>query len=451
MRFDAQSIAQATGGQVIESAGDGEICTDTRSLPAGAWFLALKGERFDGHTFLTGAVAEKARGCVASDTPDSDWQCGVVMVGDTTRALQDLGRAARRRLRVPIVGLTGSSGKTTTRTLIRRALDQMGLVHDTQGNLNNHLGVPMTLLACPPDADVVVAEMGTSAPGEIELLADILAPTIRLVVNVGPAHLLELGGLSGVAREKCSLFDTARAGDVVVLNIDDPWIREHPLPPHVSTVTFGRSESADISLVDATLERPLNTRASFRTPTGPLEVLLPVPGIHIAHDAAGALAVAHALGLDLKRAAADLEAYEPVGMRMRTEDLPGGAVAINDAYNANPASMEASLRVLQSLPGRRVAVLGDMLELGEEEGEWHAKVASLADSLGLDLLVLVGPRMSAAAESCSRTEVWAHVEGLDAVSPLRQWLAGADYALFKGSRGARVERILQQLGGEDNP
>ena len=451
MRFDAQSIARATRGQIVKPADEGEIWTDSRSIPQGAWFLALKGDRFDGHDFLAGVREKEARGCVVSQEPTGDWQGGIVLVQDTTLALQDLGRAARARLAVPVVGLTGSSGKTTTRTLIRLALRQMGLVHDTPGNLNNHLGVPMTLLACPAMADVVVAEMGTSAPGEIALLTDILEPTVRLVVNVGPAHLLELGGLAGVAREKCSLFDSARAKDAVVVNLDDPWIRDHVLPPGVSKVTFGRDERADICLTRATLERPLKTRASFRTPMGSVEALLPVPGVHIAHDAAGALAVAHSLGLDLERAAKDLEGYQPVGMRMRTEDLPGGAVAINDAYNANPASMEASLRVLQSLPGRRVAVLGDMLELGEDEGKWHAKVASLADSLGLELLVLVGPRMSRAAGSCSQTEVWAHEVGLEAVPALRQWLVGADYALFKGSRGARVERILQQLSGEGDP
>lgn len=444
MKLDGATIARATGGTLLRDAPAGEVLTDTRTLQAGAWFLAITGPRFDGHAFLDRARDAGAIGCIVSRDPGTAWTGGVVLVDDTVRAYQDLGRHVRDSLRVPVVGLTGSSGKTTTRALVALALSPLGPVHQTVANLNNHLGVPMTLLATPDDARAVVLEMGTSGPNEIALLADIGKPDVRLIVNVGPAHLQELGGLDGVAHEKGALFRSARPGDVVALNVDDPRVVAIRLPGGVHRVTWGREEGADIRLLDAALvPETLGTRAVWQTPAGRLEATIPAPGAHVAHNAAGALVIAYALGVDLRQAAAALERYEPVGMRMRREALPGGAIALNDAYNANPQSTEASLRTLAALPGRRAAVLGDMLELGPDEAEWHRKVAAVARGLKLDLLVFVGPRMSAAAPEGAL----AFADPIDAVEPLRAWLRSGDHVLFKGSRGARVERILHALQG----
>jgi len=444
MRFDGATIAQATGGQLVRAGASGPVLTDTRTLQPGSWFLAIEGARFDGHDFVSQAVDAGVAGVVVRRDPGVlPPSVGVVQVGDTTRALQDLGNAARHRFAGPVVGLSGSSGKTTTRALIALALSPMGRVHQTVGNLNNHFGVPMTLLACPAAADVQVVEMGTSGPGEIQRLAEICEPDVRLLVNVGPAHLEELGGLEGVAREKGALFRTARAGDVVVVNRDDPFLSAMDVPAGVKTVSWG--EGGDIGLVRADLDPDtLCTQVAFATPVGQLEATLPVPGRHLAHNAAGALAVALALGVDLRAAVAAMETYEPVGMRLRAEALPDGVQALNDAYNANPASMAASLRLLASLPGRRIAVIGDMLELGPDEARWHAETVELARSLGLDRIVLVGPRMVAAhtegTEACPTPD--------DAVRALRGTLRPGDRVLFKGSRGARVEQVLAGLREE---
>jgi len=437
MNFDGRTLAAATGGVLVRDGGAGRVLTDTRQLDAGTWFLALSGERFDGHDFLGAAAEAGALGCIVSRRAEAV-RGGAVLVEDTTRALQDLGRYARSQLRVPVVALTGSSGKTTTRALIALAISPLGPVHQTVGNLNNHLGVPMTLLATPEDAATLVVEMGTSSHGEIALLAEIARPTVRMVLNIGPAHLLELGGLDGVAREKGQLLATMGVDDVGVVNLDDPRVAS--LPVTGRRVTWG--QGGDITLVEARLEPDtLHTRAVFDTPAGRLTSVLPAPGAHMAHNAAGALAVAHALGVDLRESAAALEAYAPVGMRMRKEVLPSGVIALNDAYNANPQSMAASLRVLSELPGRRVAVLGDMLELGEDQARWHREIGALAVSLGLDLVLLIGPLMGAVdvpgARSLSRWE--------DAVDPLRSFLEPGDHVLFKGSRGARMERILHAL------
>ncbi|MEZ4241868.1 MAG: UDP-N-acetylmuramoyl-tripeptide--D-alanyl-D-alanine ligase [Myxococcota bacterium] len=451
VRMDGEAIARATGGRLLRDAPAGTISTDTRSIAPGSWFVALTGDRFDGHAFLEKAQAAGAAGCVVDRDPGPGWTGGVVVVDDTTKALGRIGAAARQAFAGPVVGLTGSSGKTTTRSLVALAVSPLGPVHQTTGNLNNHIGVPLTLLARPDDAAVMVVEMGTSGPGEIAYLADLARADVSLIVNVGPAHLEELGGLDGVAVEKGALFRAAGPGNTVCVNVDDPRVAAMPVPDGVRRLTWGRS--GDVALVEATIDpASLSTTASWDTPAGRLTARIPAPGHHIAHNAAGALCVAHALGVDLRAAAAALERYEPVGMRLRSEPLPHGGRALNDAYNANPASMEASLRLLASLPGRRAAVLGDMLELGPDEAAWHERVVALAHELHLDHVVLVGPRMAAAAAACPGCA--AHADPASAVEPLLDWLAsgdGQDVVLFKGSRGARVERVLAGLRGDDHP
>ncbi len=453
VNLDGETIARATGGRLLRGGPAGPILTDTRALVPGAWFCALRGERFDAWDFLDRARDAGAVGCIVSREPPPGWSAGAVIVDDTTRALQDLGRHVRDRIEVPVVGITGSSGKTTTRALVALALSPLGAVHQTTGNLNNHLGVPMTLLATPDGAAGVVVEMGTSAPGEIRFLAELARPTVRLVVNVGPAHLEELGGLDGVAREKGALYATARPGDAAVVNADDARLAVMSLPRGVRRWTYGRARGADVRVVGSRLDpAALATDVALEVGGARHEVRIPSPGHHLAHNAAGAVACAVAVGVPVERAVEALAGYGPVGMRLRCEPLPGGGTALNDAYNANPQSMEASLRVLADLPGRRAAVLGDMLELGADEAHWHRRTVAFADGLGLDLLVLVGPRMAAARDAARHTEVWAAEDGMSLADRLRDWLDAEARVLFKGSRGARVERILQRVqGGSTDP
>jgi UDP-N-acetylmuramoyl-tripeptide--D-alanyl-D-alanine ligase len=441
MIFSSDQIAAATGGELVRAAASGAISTDTRKLEPGMWFVALVGPKYDGHDHVDAALAAEAAGVVVHRdvTPTAG---GLVRVANTTRAVQDLGRLARDRLTGPVVGITGSAGKTTTRTLTTLALSPMGFVQETAGNLNNHLGVPLTLCGGREDADATVLEMGTSAPGEIALLADIGRPNVRLVVNVGPSHLLELGGLDGVQREKGAMFETARSGDVCCVNLDDPRVAAMPIPAGATRLTWGKDPTARVRLLDARVDAArLLTQARYDVGGAHVRVEIPTPGLHVAHNAAGALAIALALDVDPHDAADAMREYKPVGMRLAVEQLPKGIRAINDAYNANPTSMEASLRTLAGLDGRRVAVLGDMLELGGEEAYWHSRIARFATSLGLDRVVLVGPRMAA-------TDIPVDAKAEDAadlVDGLVAWLRPGDTVLFKGSRGARVERVLNLL------
>ena len=442
MNFTAEQIAEATGGTVVRDAGSGPIGTDTRTLSGGEWFVAIVGERYDAHDHLD--AASSALGVVVDR--DVDFDGGVVRVDDTTQALQDLGRAARARLQTPVVGLTGSAGKTTTRALIALALSPMGRVHQTVGNLNNHFGVPLTLVATPANTAVSVVEMGTSGPGEIALLADIGTPDVRLIVNIGASHLEELGGLDGVAVEKGALFRSARPGDVCCINTDDPRLVDMAVPDGVRVVRFGWGESVDVQLVDAEIDPGrLHTLARIRVGDVFVDCDLPAPGVHLAHNATAALAVAHALGVDPREAAAALADYAPVGMRLAVQPLGNGVTAFNDAYNANPTSMQASLDMFASLPGRKAVVLGDMLELGAEEARFHDEVAERAVRLGFERILLVGPRMSAALPDGDAGRIDRAVNGDLLVPDLASWLRPGDLVLFKGSRGARVERILQRL------
>ncbi len=447
-----EELATATGGIWNGRGAAGPIRTDSRRLDPGAWFLALRGDRFDGHDYLPHAAASGCAGAIGERAP-KDWTLGFVQVQDGLRALQDCAAFARRGFRGPVVGITGSAGKTTTRAMIGAVLGTTQRVHQTAGNLNNHIGLPLTLLDAPVDAQTWVVELGMSAPGEIQRLQEICQPTLRIITNVAAAHLEGTGSLAGVARCKQELFDGARPGDVVLINDDDPRVSAMPLPvvPDLRVIRYGRSQACDVSLLTARVDpATLATLAQLRTPRGTLFARLAAPGQHIALDALAAAAVGHALGLDPEQIAAGLGLWAPVGMRMRVDRIPGGPIVLNDAYNANPASARAALRTLAELPGRRVALLGDMLELGEAEVAAHREIARLAGALGLELVGLAGPRMSAVRDACVGA-------GELVVSPDAQTLGQAlvgrlgpgDVVLIKGSRGARMERVLQAFAAEE--
>ena len=447
--FDAGAIAVAARGTILADGPKGPIETDSRAVTRGSWFVALVGEKFDGHAFVADVAAKGAAGVVVSRNVIVPPKCGAVRVDDTTAAYQALGRAARRKFPGPVVGVGGAAGKTTTRALTALALSPLGPIHQNEANLNNHIGVPKTLLALPKTAAAAVIEMGTSGKGEMAVLVDCAEPDVRICVNVGAEHLEGLGDLQGVADEEGELFARARPGDVLVINIDDPFVTKMARPAGTRAITYGEAAEADVRLVSAELGADLHTRAVVRTTRGDLHVDLPVPGRHIAHDAAGAIACAIACGVDPHAAAAALSAYEPVGMRMRREAF-GGVVFLNDAYNANPPSVQAALDVLASIPhpGRRIAILGDMLELGSLEGALHDEVAAYAGVKNLDLVVLCGPRMSRAVGA---GPAWTEPDVERVAERVRGFLKAGDLVLLKGSRGARVERVLAALRGETPP
>ncbi len=445
MIFDGAQIAAATGGVLVHPGPMGSILTDSRRVAPGSWFVALTGDRFDGHDFLAFAAAAGAAGVVASRPPPEPWPLGLVIVPDTLVALQDLARAARRLVMAPVVGITGSAGKTSTRVMVVEVLRALGHVHHTQGNLNNHIGLPMTLLATPPDANVVVLELGMNHPGEIALLADIARPGVRLITNVGAAHVEGCGSIEGVARAKQELFDTAEAGDLLCVNLDDPRIAAMPRPVGTRVLTYGTGESAVIRLTHVEVDAArLQTRVRMETPLGEVRATIGVPGAHLAHNAAAAVAVAVGLGLPIETMGPALGRFVPEGMRNRVEQL-NGITLLDDAYNANPVSMGAALRTLGALAsgGRRFAVLGDMFELGESGPAAHAEVLRTARSGAADRVLVTGILMRGAADEVGGIEVYDDAEQVGAV--LCAELRPGDVVLVKGSRGAKMERIIDSL------
>ena len=445
MILHAHEFAAATGGTLVFPGPAGPVGTDSRRLGEGTWFLALSGERFDGHAFLGMARDCGCAGAIAQHVPD-DWDRGFIRVEDGLKALQDIARHVRRDFPGPVVGITGSAGKTTTRALTALALGDLGPIHATHGNLNNHIGVPLTILKAPVGAAAWVLEMGMSGFGEIDLLQEIGAPQVRVVTNVGAAHLEGMGSLEGVARAKGELFDGARPGDICIVNSDDPRVAALPIPDGVRVLRYGSSQGCDVRLTDAVIN-PSGLCTRFRIEAG-AEVVrgtIPAPGAYLAENAAAAVAVAVALRAPLHGIAGRFAAYEPVGMRLRVESGPTGSRVLNDAYNANPLSVNATLRTLAAMPGRRIALLGDMLELGFHENALHEDVLSNALRLGLDAVGTVGPRFARAAGRLGVEDRVAAMDSPEALADRVQPELTADTTvLIKGSRGLAMERILRR-------
>jgi UDP-N-acetylmuramoyl-tripeptide--D-alanyl-D-alanine ligase len=444
MIFTGQTLATATGGRLLRDGPAGTLGTDSRRVAPGSWFLALPGDRFDGHDFLPHARAAGCAGAVVSREP-ADWDRGLVVVAEPLTALQDVARFVRGGFLGPVVGITGSAGKTSTRVMVKDVLAPLGLVHFTQGNLNNHIGLPLTLCALPPDADALVLELGMNHPGEIRLLQAIARPTVRLITNVGAAHVEGCGSIEGVAAAKQELFDGARQGDILCVNLDDPWVSAMPRPEGARVLSYGARADATIRLTDVAVDGDrMQTRIRIETPDGAVRATLEVPGAHLAINAAAATAVAFALRVPLDSIGAALSRFVPEGMRNRVERI-GGAAVLDDAYNANPTSMIAALRTLAALPGRRIAVLGDMLELGAAEDLSHAEVLATAASLGLDQVWVTGERMSRVAGLYAGVRAFPDAGALAEALVQELHLGVGDALLVKGSRGARMERVVERL------
>jgi UDP-N-acetylmuramoyl-tripeptide--D-alanyl-D-alanine ligase len=454
---NAEFVAQATGARV--SGADGAavdfsiVGTDSRSVKPGQLFVALHGERFDGNDFIEDVIACGAAGIVC-DEGRALARPGVVFfeVRDTLRALGDLAAAHRRGFDVPVVAITGSNGKTTTKNLLRSILaTAMGgpdRVLATEGNLNNLIGMPLTLLALAPRHRAAIVEMGMNAFGEIARLTEIAAPTLGLITCVAPAHLEGLGSIEGVARAKGELFAGLAPTATAVVNCDDP---------HVSRVAAGlRCRRQDFGA-----DRPVSGRGitpdglrgirfELVVPGASAPVRLPLLGRHNVGNAVAAAAAASALGVGIDAIVAGLESAAPAPMRLSVERLPNGVDLINDAYNANPGSMRAALSALEGVADHCTVVLGEMRELGPGAADLHVEVGAAVARLRPRSFCAVG----AYADEYARGAVGAGMAGeavtavatnpaaADAVA--RSWRAG-DAVLVKGSRGARMEEVVTEL------
>jgi UDP-N-acetylmuramoyl-tripeptide--D-alanyl-D-alanine ligase len=440
-------LARSAGGHLIgvDHCVDG-VSADSRTLSPGTLFVALRGDRFDGHDFTTRAVERGAVGLLVDhEVPVPISQ---VVVKNTLQALSAWAQEHRARFRGPVVGVTGSNGKTTTKEMIGAILGRRGLCLITKGNLNNHIGVPLTLLQLTANHIHAVVEMGANHRGEIAHLAALAAPDIGLVTNAGPAHLEGFGSLEGVAHGKGELFASLGADGVAVINADDRYASLwHTLAANRRVLTFGLDAPADFSATDVVhrfdREGP-HQEFTLVSPRGNVRVRLALAGVHNLRNAIGAAAAAFAAGAELDHIADGLAAVSPPKGRLEFKYAASGALIVDDAYNANPASVRVGLDAFRGSQGVRWLVLGEMMELGEESPTLHAEIGRYAREAGIVRLLAVGAQARYAAEAFGDGAMWfADVDAL--IAAARQDLTRDVVVLVKGSRANRLERVTAAL------
>ncbi|MEO7255987.1 MAG: UDP-N-acetylmuramoyl-tripeptide--D-alanyl-D-alanine ligase [Casimicrobium sp.] len=419
------------------------VSTDSRTVEAGALYVALSGDNFDGHRFVEQAVAAGASGVLVSQRVECDRSVTMLQVSDTLKALQAMAHVSRLAFDGPVIAVTGSNGKTTTKEMIASVLrEQYGAdsVLATVGNLNNHIGVPLTLLARKPSHRVAVIEMGMNHFGEISLLTKLTEPTIAVITNAGPAHLEGVGSIEGVAAAKGEVFTGLRDGGVAVINADDSFAAYWQVLTRThKRVSFGLNSRA---IVTGQFSQP--NRLRIQIESAQCTVALRQEGAHNAANALAAAAVGHALSISISAIQRGLESAGNVDGRLTTRSFVKGSTLIDDSYNANPASMRAAAQVLVSHATPRFLAIGDMGELGDASDALHDTLAFELSTLPLDGVFTLGPRMKRAASSLgARGQAFDDVESLaDTVFNL---LTPGATLLVKGSRSMAMERVIEKL------
>ena len=452
--MDAISLKQVAtwaGGELRNSDGaisTSRVCTDSRALQAGDLFVALEGENFDGHDFVAQAATIQAAGAmVHREVPGVRSTFPLVLVPDTLRGLQDLSGAYRRSLDVRVVAITGSNGKTSTKDLTAAVLKQRFRTNKTAGNLNNHIGVPLTLLSLSREDQAAVVEIGMNHPGEIAPLAALARPSAAIITNIGVAHIEYMGSREAIAQEKGTLAEAIEPSGTVILNADDdmtPGIARRCRAKVVTAgIGAGDVHASDVRALPFGMEFTIHAFGEKQA------AAISVPGEHMVRNALLAVAAGLTFDLSLSECIAGLAALELSKGRLQRKEI-GGLVLLDDTYNANPDSMVAGLSTLVGLPsaGRRIAVLGRMGELGAESEGGHRRVGIAAGASGLDCLIAVGdePRWIAEAARAAGVKQVLHVADTEqAVTALRTVAQPGDVILVKGSRSAKMERVITAL------
>jgi len=458
--YKATDIAAVTGG-ALARLGSGtdltSISTDTRRISKDAVFVALEGERFDGHDFVGDAVAAGAN-CLIVHSGRTETvgavngdHIAVIEVDDTLKALGALAEEELRRWGGKVVGLTGSAGKTTTKELITAALKSAGRVLSTPGNWNNRIGLPLTVFTLD-DQDFAVLEMGTNEPGEIAALAHIANPDVGLITNVAPAHLEGFGSVEGVQEEKGALFRQLGEGDTAVVNLDDSRVVEAATQCDARKISYGVHADADIRLVEVSSAGVGLLDITIDVFGERHQVTIEGLGSYMGGNVAAALATAIAMGVDAKDALAGMTAFKAPSRRMVYHSFQGIHV-IDDCYNANPKSTEVAIKTMETIGNgeRRAVVLGDMLELGPEAESHHKTLGRQAGEAGLSCVFAVGEFASAIVEGVrevsTETEVHVLPDAAAATVAVTSWAKPGDWILVKGSRGVALEQVVEAFEG----
>lgn len=434
------------------------VGTDSRTLQPGDLFVALRGERFDGHQFLR-SVCEAGASALLVDEVDAEIDCPQLQVADTTQALGQMARLNRNLYKGPLIALTGSCGKTTVKEMLATVLGQCGRVHVTQGNLNNHIGVPQTLLGMGADTDFAVIEMGASGLGEIDYLASIAQPTVALVNNVMAAHLEGFGSEAGVAREKSTIYRHLKQNGVAVINADEPYAADwcanlDATRGDIRQISFSvTSSEADVYASDIQLTQTGCYRFRVNLRDQSTTVTLPIMGQQNIANALAVISCCIAVGVSLPQIVSGLERVKPVAGRLNP--LPGldGALIIDDSYNANPGSVMAATRLLAGLEqaGREgILILGDLAELGESADESLFKLGQEIQLTGLSQLLTCGNNSRGIAEGFGKASLESQrqrhfSDQQQLIEWVKQKLSKNTVVLVKGSRSSRMEDVVQAI------
>ncbi|MBN2629445.1 MAG: UDP-N-acetylmuramoyl-tripeptide--D-alanyl-D-alanine ligase [Rhodobacteraceae bacterium] len=459
--WTSADAAAATGGQATAPWQATGVSIDTRSLQPGDLFVALKDAR-DGHDFVAQALEKGAAAALVTHRPQGvAADAPLLIVADVLQAIEKLGLAARARTKARVVGITGSVGKTSTKDMLRAILGGQGRVHAAEASYNNHWGVPLTLARMPADADFAVIEIGMNHPGEIAPLARMAQPHVVMITTVAPAHLEAFADVEAIAQEKASIIEGLVPGGTAVLNADlptTPILLAKAAAMGARAILFGTDAAAEYRLTSAQVTADATVARATRNGTA-LLFKVRTPGRHFAVNALGALAVAEALGCDPTIAACDIGNWQPPIGRGTRETILLDRVdethfqLIDDAFNANPASMAASLDVLiaaqpehgvgRTHQGRRIAILGDMLELGPTETALHVAIARHPGLAAIDTIHCVGPRMRALHAALPRAQRGQWVETApELAAQVRHLVDAGDIVLVKGSKGIKVSLVV---------
>ena len=449
-------LTEATGGSLLRGDPATRVDTfviDTRALVPGGVFFALPGTRTDGHEFLDQArKAEAAAAVIEREPPDEQaGPAALIRVDDAVQALARAGHWVRRKLSgAKWVAVTGSNGKTTTKQLMAEGLSASRRVHQSPGNFNNHLGVPLALLACPEDAEIAVMELAMSAAGEIADLTRMTDPDVGLVTNVRAVHLEFFNSLDDIAATKGELFALLRDDAVSVYGIDDSHLRVQSARHVGRSISFGRGRRADLRLEEVVARFVPGTSFSFSYDKQTYKVNLRVGGAHSAFNALAALAGIVAAGENIEAAIPRIESVEAEAGRGKVYRLRGGMLLVDDCYNSSPAALASVLETLKACdpPGRRVLVMGDMLELGVVEGALHREAGKRAAAASVQLFISVGQLSRQAAESARRAgvpEVHHHNTATKAAQSIAEFLRDGDLIVVKGSRKIQLDLVVNAL------
>lgn len=444
--FTLQEAAAALGlPQMQAQATLADVCTDTRKIQPGSLFLCLRGERFDGHSFASQAAQLGAAALLVDHPVDAD--VPQLVVTDTGKALLQLAGWYRRRFQLPVVGLTGSVGKTTTKEFIALVLGAKYNTLKTQGNLNNEIGVPQMLFRLEDSHTAAVIEMGMNHFGEISRLTRAVAPTVGLITNIGVSHIENLGSRAGILQAKLEILEGMAPDAPLIVNIDNDMLRTVKLGDRPLLTFAIDDQSADFTATDIA-EQGSTTTFTVHHSTFTRPVTIPTVGIHNVYNALAAMAVGYVTGVDSAAAASALANYVPAGMRQNLVQV-GGVQVIEDCYNASPDSMRAALQTLGKLPvHRRYAVLGAMLELGDYAKEAHTQVGKMAAENGIDGVLAYGADAAYIVEAAKQAGL-ENARLFDTKEALAQSLAQqvqpGDGVLFKGSRGMHLEDVMHTV------